>query len=144
MNANSVTAEYGASLTTGSGMTFVGTGNAQIAAQHNGNVYVTANYTIAGSAVHHLDAFDRASIYYSPNLTVTLTGTPNFSGAFLYAYGNSFVIFWYPSGRTAWSGSATGVRYQAFSLSCIDTAGAATTYLPGNSAGSLAGGSQYQ
>lgn len=87
-------------------------------------------YTISGGGVSHAIAVEGGQIRFQ-SATVTLSGTPAFSGPFadaqragtIAAFGNTF------------SGSATGARYNAANAGGIYVAGAGTTYLPGNAAG---------
>ncbi|WP_284736115.1 hypothetical protein, partial [Dongia deserti] len=71
--------------------------------------------------------------------TITLVGTPNFSGAFVQAQDLAYVAFT----SITWSGSATGTRYNGSGNSIIQTAGGGATYLPGNAAGTTSTGAQY-
>ena len=105
------------------------------------SIFTTActAYKITGNAVNHWHVYGGGEII-AQNITVTLTGTPAFSGNFagsaqggIYCLGDTF------------SGSATGNRYLDWKLGLIDTNGAGTTYLPGNAANGSAGtyGGQY-
>ena len=99
----------------------------------------SGSYTISGNAPHHWQSQNAGSLIYVPGGTITLTGTPVFSGSFaecdsvaeISAIGITF------------SGSATGVRYSVSANAVINTNGAGATYLPGNSSGSSATGGQY-
>lgn len=73
-----------------------------------------------------------------PNYVYTISGTPNFTGAFASA---AMAALIYMEAAT-FSGSATGVRYYADTTALIKTAGGAT-FLPGNAAGSVATAGQY-
>lgn len=106
-------------------------------ATEGGLIEITTNYTINGSAVNHWHAFGRGEIICQ-NRTITLTGTPAFSGNFA---GNAFAIH-FVSGNT-FSGSATGSRYLVHKNGVIDTNGGGATYLPGNSTVGAATGGQY-
>ncbi|MCZ7595823.1 MAG: DUF2793 domain-containing protein [Hyphomicrobium sp.] len=103
-------------------------------------VTATGNYSISGSSsAAHMGAFVGAVIYVE-NITVTLTGTPNFGGAgFAWASRHATI---YIAGNT-FSGAATGVRYTAEYLSLIQTNGLGANGLPGSSAGSTASGGVY-
>ena len=87
-------------------------------------------YTISGGGVSHAVSVEGGQIRFQ-SATITLSGTPAFSGPFadaqrsgtIAAFGNTF------------SGSATGARYNAANAGGIYVAGAGTTYLPGNAAG---------
>ncbi|GAA2817332.1 hypothetical protein EDC40_103636 [Aminobacter aminovorans] len=102
-------------------------------------VECTGNYSISGGAVNHAQA-RYGGMFRCTARTVTLTGTPAFSGAFVRAdqIGNALV-----NGNT-YSGSATGKRYDAVLNGVIQTGGAGASALPGDVAGTTATGGQYQ
>lgn len=87
-------------------------------------------YTISGGAAFHAVAVESGQIRFQ-SATITITGTPAFSSSFaeasrggtIAAFGNTF------------SGSATGARYGCSNAGGVYVAGAGTTYLPGNAAG---------
>lgn len=123
-------------LVTLDGVEFGGCGASHMNAL-GGYISVVSNYTIAGSAVNHARAaaFGLVSIN---SRTVTLTGTPSFSGAFascqqarVEQIGNTY------------SGSATGVRYAVSENGVVTTNGGGATALPGGTAGTVATGGQY-
>lgn len=99
---------------------------------------IAGNYTIAGNAAGHLLCQEQ-SVVYMVSGTVTLTGTPAFSGAFVTATRAGFVL---ATGLT-FSGSATGTRHTVNKNSVVDTNTANTSYFPGNAAGSVASGGQF-
>ena len=78
-------------------------------------------------------------IFGQGGVTVTITGTPGFSGAFAEADDLGFVNYNGP----IFSGAATGKRYGATLNGVIDTNGAGATYFPGNVGGTTATGGQY-
>jgi hypothetical protein len=97
------------------------------------SISALSNYTIAGSAPYHWMADEPGSVVAAYARTVTLTGTPNFSGAFAYfAYGGKAIV-----GAMTFTGGATGTRYSVSSQGGIFTNGGGATYLPGNAAGFL-------
>lgn len=116
----------------------VPSGYSHIASRYGGRVTIQTGYTISGGANNHLFT-NEAGILSVPTATVTITGTPAFSGAFASALGLSVIEF----GSTTWSGSATGARYNASQNSIINTFGQATTWLPGNAVGTTATGGLY-
>lgn len=100
------------------------------------------DYTIDGDNANHWAADFGAKITANEGtgiITVTLSGTPNWSGRFCYvsncgtirAFGITF------------SGSATGKRYDAYSNGAIETFGSGASYLPGDSAGATDGDGVY-
>jgi hypothetical protein len=66
-------------------------------------------------------------------VTLTLTGTPNFSVAFADVSGGELQCY----GMT-FSGSATGIRYSVGNYGIIITNGGGASYLPGSTAGTQA------
>ncbi len=118
--------EYGAAVT------------AHVWIEQNAYVEFTANYTISGGATRHLFA-TTGGIFVCSSKTVTITGTPAFSSAFV--VGSRTGVFNLP-GNT-YSGPATGSRYIVSFNAIIDVANGGASYLPGNAAGSTASGGQY-
>ena len=94
----------------------------------------TGNYSITGGATTHAQANPTCVVgiegSLTPNLTVTLTGTPNFGVAFGMAAGGDLFV-----DQTTWSGNATGRRYLAQLNGLIYTANGGANYLPGDAAG---------
>lgn len=100
-------------------------------------VSVTSNYTISGGSLRHLNLI--GGEIFIQNRTITITGTPAFSVAFVSSARSATLHI---NGST-FSGSATGTRYDAISNSVIFTNGGGATYLPGNASGTTATGGQY-
>src|ERR1700735_2467597 len=98
-----------------------------------GQANCIGNYSITGSAVSHLHCYQFGFINVGA-FTVTITGTPAFSGFFAGVAGAQIAIV-----GTTFSGSATGARYLAHDLGWIYTNGGGSTYLPGNSGGTADG-----
>jgi hypothetical protein len=98
------------------------------------SINITANYTISGGASNHFfsQQFGRIT-FSSTSITVTLSGTPAFSGSFAFAQRIAFIF-----AGVVYSGSATGTRYAVQSNSIIDANGGGASALPGNAAGSTA------
>lgn len=115
-------------------------GGAQIYA-NGGTINVTNSYTISGGAAAHYQCFNGA-ITIAGGITVTLTGTPAFTSAFAASAQLANLTFTTSGGLATFSGSATGPRYTANNLGLISSGGGAT-FLPGNSAGSVANGGVY-
>jgi hypothetical protein len=102
----------------------------------------TGSYAISGGASMHIDAGDKATVDISgpnPAITVTITGTPAFSSQFV---GASFDAMAKTQSVT-FSGSATGKRYSAAQTAMVYTGTGNASYLPGNSAGTVADDGQY-
>jgi hypothetical protein len=113
---------------------------AHINAQKSGIITCQSNYTIAGPSPIHWQVTDLGIVGGLSGRTITITGTPAFSGAFLYMRNASIIII---SNNATFTGSATGVRYIINLNSACYINGAATTYLPGDTAGTTATGGQY-
>jgi hypothetical protein len=99
-------------------------------------INATGNYTISGGAGVHAGAVVTGAVTQLNNITMTITGTPNFSSIFAYAAQAGLTYI----SSTTFSGSATGTRYLAQLNGMIITNGAT---LPGNAAGSTATGGLY-
>lgn len=100
-------------------------------------VYALTNYTISGAAAFHGLAVENGVVSIG-GLTITITGTPAFSG-FLYGRKGHFLV----QGIT-FSGSATGPRFNLNLCSTVFANGSGeASYLPGNSAGSKSTGSEW-
>ena len=107
------------------GVHIYGFGNVLIANDTN------VGYEISGGALRHVDMRNGAKFSFILG-TVTITGTPAFS-QFSYTI-NGSGIYWF---QPVFSGSATGQRYYAASLSMINTYGGGATFLPGSTAGAV-------
>ena len=113
-----------------------------VAGTYSAHIYIdrcavavcTGNCNITGGAFAHLWPNYSGGAMISSR-TLTITGTPAFSGAFLYSRGG-----WVQADTTTYSGSATGVRYN-LSMNAYAFTNSGT--LPGNSAGTTATGGQY-
>ncbi len=100
----------------------------------NGNVQMIGNSTISGSARRHVSQYGGTMRIQS--MTLTLSGTPNFSSAYCFSYGPGIC---YSNGMT-YSGAATGKRYDLQLNACFLSGGITP---PGNVAGTTATGGQY-
>ena len=76
-------------------------------------------------------AITDGAVGLSSNITVTLTGTPNFSGAYALVNRNGT----YRAETVIFSGSATGPRRAVSRGGVIYTGGAGDSYFPGDSTG---------
>lgn len=104
---------------------------AHIGLAQGGLVNCTGNYSISGSSAIHVGSGSCAQ-FSAFGRTITLTGTPAFSGVFALAATLSIQTW----GGVTFSGSATGGRYLVQTGGVIDTGGGGASFLPGNSAGS--------
>jgi len=119
----------------------VASGYAHCAVTNSGMLTVTngsGNYRISGGATSHWLVYYGATLVAN-GVAFTLTGSPNFASSFASIGDMAKLVV---AGST-FSGAASGVRYSAAALSLIDTGGGGANYLPGSSAGSATGGSQY-
>jgi hypothetical protein len=98
-----------------------------------------SNYTISGGAARHINAAFN-SLVLSTGLTVTLSGTPAFTAAFIESADTSMVLY---SGHT-FTGSATGTRFLVQRGAYLRTGTQSLTYLPGTLAGTVATGGSYE
>ena len=94
----------------------------------------SGDYSITGGAFAHLWPNYSAGVLISGK-TITITGTPAFSGAFLYSR-----VGWLQADTTTYSGSATGKRYE-ISLNAVAFTNAGA--LPGSLAGTASTGAVY-
>lgn len=115
-------------------------GSLHISASNGGKLlnFGGGNIVISGGAYAHIYAQQLGGVVYA-GVTVTLSGVPAFSSFFAGANNMGF----FRSASVTYSGSATGPRYFAAANSVIQTDGAGTSALPGNSAGATSSGGQY-
>jgi len=109
----------------------------QLRADDGGKITCTGNYTVAGGAASHVTAV--AGIVRIQACTVTVTGTPAFSTAYVDIQYGSVAIM---NGVT-YSGLATGSRYVVAMNGVCFVGGAGVNYFPGDVAGTTATGGQY-
>lgn len=103
-----------------------------------GGIYLYADYTILGGALNHIHASEGGGIYYGGTRTVTLTGTPNFTGQFAgCAFGSLFAM------NTTFTGSATGRRFLCHYNGQIRTETNNRFLFPGDVAGIVQSGGMY-
>lgn len=101
-------------------------------------IYATGSYAITGACPVHAAATENATTAIG-GVTITITGTPNFSTGFLYGRKGHFLVQ-----SITFSGSATGPRFLVDLCSTIFSNGASeASYLPGNSAGTKTNGSEW-
>lgn len=131
---NAVTSGTGASISIGASVEFGACLLAHVYAP-GGIINVNTSYTISGGSSAHYQANNKGLIVVSGGITVTLSGTPNFSSAFSSIDANSFLNMSGNGGFAVFSGGATGQRFFVDNLSLISTGGSGVNYYPGNSAG---------
>jgi hypothetical protein len=118
-----------------------GAASRQMQAAVGGGITFSAGitYNISAGAVNHIFCSSSGNVVVG-GCTVTTTGTAAFSGAFVTS---SFLGAVFIDSNNFAGASATGSRYSITANGVVYTGGAATTYLPGNAAGSTGTGGQY-
>lgn len=139
-SGSAVRSETGAVVTISGAMEYGACATNHLHSINGGRIIVAANYTISGGCSVHAAGAGPASLVNIAGLTITLTGTPAWGVAFAQGFNLGNVI---ASSTCTFSGSATGARYTATLNGVVRVDGAASTYFPGNSAGSTASGGQY-
>lgn len=137
-SGSGIFAQGGATRINFSNLNFGAIATHQISANKGATVVATGNYAISGAAYTHAVGELMGNIDIS-GVTVTISGTPAFGGAFALATTLGAVRAW----SNTFSGSATGPRYSAVANGVVDTNGGGATYLPGNVGGSTGTGGQY-
>lgn len=116
-----------------------GAGAGHITCNQGGYVAATGVYTISGGGKWHVNP-NRCGLATIRSTTITLTGTPAFTDAFVFAETGGQALM----DALTFSGSATGPRFKALTNASIDTqTGGNLTYFPGNAAGILDSGGAY-
>ena len=122
-----------------SGVSFGACGGHQIAALAGAaQVFIQADYSITGGGVTHWLIANGGLVFTQNAQTITLTGAPNFSGAFVIADEAKW-----SGGPFNFIGSATGQRFICQNNGIIQTGGQGPNYFPGNVAGTVSSGGQY-
>lgn len=114
------------------------TGSAHIYAAQFGLIQAIGDYSIIAGAARHVNSEVHGKVYIQTR-TVTITGTPAFSVAFVNAKALSHVSI---NGNT-FMGSATGPRFVVTGSAIVSTNNAGLLYLPGSVAGTLVGSGAY-
>lgn len=118
-----------------------GTSNYQLYAHSSGVIEIIGSYGINGGAAVHIEAESTGVVLYrASGVTVTLTGTPAFSSAFVRAYTLGYIEAAY---APTFTGAATGQRYNAAVNGVINGFGGGSSTFPGSIAGATATGGQY-
>lgn len=112
---------------------------AHMSVSEGAQLEISGGYLISGGAQRHMLSNSKGNIIFVTAQTVTITGSPTFSAFARAALGGSIIY----RATVTYSGSATGKRYEATLLGLVDTNGAGTSYLPGNTAGTVATGGIY-
>lgn len=110
-------------------------GNAQLRAGSGGIIKPGTGCVISSGALRHFGAEIGGAIQMA-SITITVTGTPAFTGAFAYAATGGKIS----SFSVTFSGAATGKRYEVIANGSIYTFGGGASAFPGDVAGTDAGG----
>lgn len=102
---------------------------AHVSARSQGAAVAFGATSITGGALIHWNASDLGHIY-DAGFTITLTGTPAFTNAFVQISSGAVVKV----NNNTFSGAATGPRYNVITNAVCDVNGGGSTYLPGNAA----------
>ena len=107
-----------------------------------GSIIIMGSYDISGGAQCHVQAategYIEMSSYPDRSAHLTISGNPNFSGAFVMAGAGSI-----SAANNSFAGSVTGPRYDAHLNGVIFTNNKGVNYFPGSVAGSVSTGGQY-
>jgi hypothetical protein len=107
-----------------------------IRACRGAHVIPVGNYIISGSCWAHYDIEDCGALVLGEvtPITITLSGTPNFSNAFAFSNYNGFINVINAASIT-FSGAATGKRYRVDIGGVIVVSTGSSVFFPGNAAG---------
>lgn len=95
-------------------------------------------YSISGGAINHINVARGEGVVSLNGYTVTLTGTPAFSGSFAHCQKGLVEVY-----GSTFTGTASGQRYNVNRNGVIDTNGGGASFLPGSVAGVYSIGGQY-
>jgi hypothetical protein len=140
----------GGQVLVGSGVTFgnVGTSGPHVlvyGGAGGGQIVFQQNYAISGGATYHVYVNGQGYAQVN-NVTITCSGTPAFSQAFVYSVAGGNVFFDNSGTLATFSGCSgvTGTRFIAATLGTINAAVATSlTYFPGNANGTISSGAVY-
>jgi hypothetical protein len=104
-----------------------------------GYIGAQGSYEITGGAESHCElSLGSILVVNADGITVTVSGMPAFSSAFLVCNGSQASAFGF-----VFAGSATGQRYLVFNNGVITTNGSGASFFPGSTAGAISSGGQY-
>lgn len=104
-----------------------------------GLIRTIASYEIFGGAWFHARATAGGILRSEIAITVTLTGVPAFTGAFIRGQNLGQAVYY----QATFVGTATGPRYDAAANGVVTSNGGGANYYPGNTAGTVSTGGQY-
>jgi hypothetical protein len=131
-----VTASGPGALITCNNVDFGACSDTTLLADTGGTIILQTPITISGSTPV-FGTSQSGGLIYMFGGTITVTGTPAW-GTAMFSVIAAVVLM-----QPAFSGSATGKRYSITGNGVINTGGQATTFFPGNVAGTTATGGQY-
>jgi hypothetical protein len=127
------TSNAGSIITVGPGLVLGTATLAQMQAVQFGEIILANSYTVsAGSQSHWFAQSSGLIVNGNVAITVTLTGTPAYSGAFATATSGANIN---PANVVTFSGGATGTRFAVSANATINTNGSGASALPGSVAG---------
>ncbi len=139
-SGNGITANAGCEILF-SGLDFGAIRANHLAALSGGIISAAGNYTVSGGSTYSAHALaSMGGLVITTGRTVTITGTPAFVQGWAWGSGGGGVL---SMAAQTFSGSATGPRYTLSMGAMCVVNGAATTYLPGSTAGTTATGAVY-
>lgn len=125
-----------------SGLDFGACATNQMGAYAGASIVATGNYTVSGGSGSGAHAYAIGGGTFSlENRTITISNTPAYAAGFVWC--DRGLGYFSMFGMTFSGTGATGARYVLKGNGVCFVNGAATTYLPGNAAGTLANGGQY-
>lgn len=131
----------GTQLNVGTGVAFGACQGFRILVILYASCLISGSYSETGNCTNGLGALTGGVIDYPFAVTVTMTGTPNYSGAYVSVSVGGIIFI--PSTLVSFSGSATGTRYSVNDGS-VFTAGGGANFLPGSIAGTTTSNGVYQ
>lgn len=121
-----------------SNINFGSSAGVHVFSSEGGDVQITGNYAISGSAGYHWYAYKAGRISLAATTVLAISGTPAFT---TFAIATMSAIINCRYNWFSFTGSATGTRYSVNNLSGIFVEGGATTIFPGSVAGTATGAS---
>src|SRR5690606_18078836 len=138
---NCIVAQNGGAVTCGANIVIGGNSSAgHLRTVGQGSaITMSSSYSITAAGARHFQASPGGYINMF-GITITLTGTLNFSAAFAAADRGALIS---TGSCTFTGGTVTGKRYDVATNAVIYTGGGGASFFPGDSSGSTATGGQY-
>ena len=138
-SAHGIQADQQANIQVGPGIIYGACTGSHEVTTNGGQIFHNNAYTISGGAVSHWNSSGSGSVINAISAAITLTGTPAFSTAFAVSIMSAQV----DCANAAFSGSATGSRFNVSENGVIYTGTNSLTALPGSTPGVLTIGGIY-